>query len=129
MKKIAWKRLIICMIISSLIPNIGNFLQNFDELDENYPLGLLNSDSWSKIVKEEGWLYPPYLVGADGSLYIIGRLKLEDNTNQYLYVSNFNTSGIKEWEYSIKLDDNSYYSHAPYVFDNDNNLFIFKVNS
>jgi len=124
MKKIAWKSLIICLIISSIISNIGNFLQNFEEYDQNYPLGLSNSDSWSKIVKEGGSLFQPYCELVNGSLYIIGRMSLEDNPNKYLYVSNFNTSGIKEWELSIKLDD---YCYISYLFDNDNNLFILNI--
>lgn len=121
MKKIAWKRLIICVIISSIIPNIGNNLQNFEEYDQNPPLGLSNSDSWSKIVKEGGIIYWPYLELVNGSLYVIGNMELEDYTNEYIYVSKFNTSGINEWEFSIKLDDDSFIS---YVFDKDNNLFI-----
>jgi hypothetical protein len=103
---------------------MGNFFQDFKEYDQNYPLGLSNSDSWSKIVKEGGWFFPSYCELVNGSLYIIGRLELGDNTNRYLYVSKFNTLGIKEWELSIKIDDKSYYSHVSYVFDNDNNLFI-----
>ncbi len=124
MKKIAWKSLIICLIISSMISNIGNFLQNFEAYDQNYPLGLSNSNSWSKIVKDGGSLFEPYCELVNGSLYIIGKMSLEDNPNKYLYVSNFNTSGIKEWELSIKLDD---YCYISYLFDNDNNLFILNI--
>jgi len=121
MKKIAWKSLIISILISFMLANIGNFLQNFEEYHHNYPLGLSNSDSWSKIVKEGRWFYPPYCELVNGSLYVIGTLELEDNTKEYLYISNFNTSGIKEWEISIELGDDSRIS---YVFDNDNNLFV-----
>ena len=74
MKKIFWKSLIICAIISSIISNKGNSLQNFKEYDQNYPLGLSNSDSWSKIVKEGGWLFPSYCELVNGSLYITGKL-------------------------------------------------------
>ena len=111
MKKIALKRLIICIIISSIIPNIGSFLQNFEEYDQDYQLGLSNSDSWSKIVKEEGCIYPTYCELVNGSLYIIG----------HIYVSKFNTSGIKEWELYINSDHGWFSS---YVFDNDNNFIV-----
>jgi hypothetical protein len=115
MKKVAWKKLIICIIISSIISNMGNILQNFEEYDQNYPLGLSNSDSWSKIVKEEDLLYSPYCELVNDSLYIIGNL----------YVSKFNTSGIKEWELSIKLAGGQFSS---YVFDNDSNLIVLNGN-
>ncbi|MBY9019903.1 MAG: hypothetical protein KGD67_02515 [Candidatus Lokiarchaeota archaeon] len=121
MKKKAWTSLIISIIISGIILNIGINLQNFEEYHQNYPLGLSNSDSWSKIVKEGGWFYPPYCELVNGSLYLIGTLELGDYTNKYLYISKFNISGIKQWEHSIELGDNSRIS---YVFDNDNNLFV-----
>ena len=121
MKKIAWKSLVIFIIISSLISNTGNILQNFEVYHQNYSLGLSNSNSWSKIVKEGGWIYPPYCELINGSLYIFGKLELEDYTNVYLYVSNFNKSGIKEWEFSIKIER---YSYISYVLDSDHNLFI-----
>jgi hypothetical protein len=122
MKKIAWKTLIISTIIIIIISNLGNSLQNFEEYDQNPPFSLSNSDSWSKIVKEGGSIFEPYCELINGSLYVIGMLELEVSTNHYLYVSKFNTSGIKEWELSIKLDH--YISYISYLFDNDNNLFI-----
>jgi len=121
MKKIVWKSLILSIVISSIISNIGNSLQDFEDYQNNYSLGLSNSDSWSKIVKEGGGIYTIYCGLVNGSLYIIGRYYLEDNDNSYLLVSNFNPSGIKEWELSIKLD---FLAQISYVFDNDNNLFI-----
>ena len=104
-----------------MLANIGNFLQNFEDYHQNYPLGLSNSDSWSKIVKEGGWFYTPYCELVNGSIYVIGKLELEDYTNVYLHVSNFNKSGIKEWELSIKMER---YSYISYVFDSDHNMFI-----
>ena len=121
MKKNTWKRLIISILISIMLANIGNFLQNFEDYHQNYPLGLSNSDSWSKIVKEGGWFYTPYCELVNGSIYVIGKLELEDYTNVYLHVSNFNKSGIKEWELSIKMER---YSYISYVFDSDHNMFI-----
>ena len=115
MKKIVWTSLIISIVISSAISNLGTILQNFEEYDENPPLGLSNSDSWSKIVKEEDWFYTHYCELVNGSLYIIGMPQWWDYTNPYLYVSKFNTSGIKEWELSIKLAGGHFSS---YIFDN-----------
>ncbi len=121
MKKIVWKILILSIVISSIIFNIGNFLQNFEKYQQNYPLGLSNSESWSKIVKEEGGIYTTYCGLVNGSIYIIGRHYIEDKDDSYLLVSNFDPSGIKEWELSIKLD---FLAQISYVFDNNNNLFI-----
>jgi hypothetical protein len=128
MKKIAWKTLIVSTIIISIISGVGNNLQNFEEYDENPPLGLSNSDSWSKIVKERSWS-TPYCELVNGSLYIIGVTSMWDDTNPYFYVSKFNTSGIKEWELSIKLDhcfvdSFLYVIHFTYVFDSDSNLIV-----
>ena len=125
MKRIPWKSLIICIVISSLISNMGNSLQNFEEYDKNPPLGLSNSDSWSKIIKEGGWFYPPYCELVNGSLYIIGRSQWWDFNNPYFYVSKFNTSGIKEWELSIKLAGGHFSS---YIFDSDSNLIVLNGN-
>ena len=123
MKKIAWKRLIIVIIISGIISNIGSSLHNFEEPHQNYPLGLSNSDSWSKILKEGGVLYYPRCELVNESLYIIGRMELEDKPKRYLYVSKFNTSGIMEWE--VFYHD---YDYISYIFDNDNNLVILSYN-
>ncbi len=120
MKKISWISLVIFIIISSLISFTENVLQNFEMSHQNYPLGSSNSDSWSKIVKE-GDLNYFYFELVNGSLYTIGSLRVEDNTKEYLYVSNFNTSGEKEWEFSLKLSGRTRIS---YFFDDENNLII-----
>jgi len=124
MKKIPRKTLVVSIIGCMLISSIGIYLQNFEIHLEKYPLGLSSSDSWLKFVKEEGRFYRPDCELVNGSLYVIGKMNLEDNTNEYLYVSNFNTSGIKEWEHLIKLDD---YTYISYLFDDDNNLFVLNI--
>jgi len=125
MKKIAWKSLITSIIISGIILNMGNFLQNSEGDHQDYPVGLSSSDSnsWSKIVKDGRFFPLPYYELVNGSLYVIGRLELVDDPLEYLYVSKFNTSGNKDWEYYINVDD---FYRISYVFDDDNNLFILK---
>ena len=122
MKKIAWKRLILLIVISGILSDIGYSLHNFEEYHGSYTLGLSDSDSWSKVVKDGALFYRHYCELVNGSLYIIGLLELELNADDnYLYVSKFNTSGIRVWEFLFKLDR---YSEISYIFDNDNNLFI-----
>ena len=113
MKKITWKSFVIFIIISSVIVNIGNSLQISEEYSEKYPLGSSNSNSWSKIVKEGEYYSTSYCELVNGSIYFIGFI------NNYISVSKYNTSGIKEWE--LKLDD---FYRISYVVDRDNNLFI-----
>ena len=123
MKKIVWTSLIASIIISGLILNMGNFLQNSEADHQDYPVGSSSSDFWSKIVKEGRFFPLPYCELVNGSLYVIGRLELDDGPSRYIYVSKFNTSGHKEWEFSV---DVGYTTRISYVFDDDNNLFILK---
>ena len=113
MKRKVWKSLVLSVIISSIIMNIGSSLHIFEEYDENYPLGLSNSDSWSKIIEEGEYYATSNCELVNGSLYVFGF------TNNYISISKYNTSGIKEWE--LKLDG---FYRISYVFDEDNNLFI-----
>ena len=123
MKKIAWTSLILSIIVSSLIFNMGNILQISEADYQNYPVGSSSSDFWSKIVKEGRFFPLPYCELVNGSLYVIGGLELDDDPSRYIYVSKFNTSGHKEWEFSV---DVGYTTRISYVFDDDNNLFILK---
>lgn len=116
MKKITWTGLVLSVIISGIIFNLGNSLQIFEEQNQNYPLSLSNSDSWSKNVNEGENIYSTHCELINGSLYIIGRLESDD-----LYVSKFYTSGEKEWEFSLELNSDNRFS---YVFDDENNLLI-----
>lgn len=95
---------------------MGKSFQNSEESSQDYPLGLSDSDSWSRIVKEGERIFWPYCELINGSLFIIGETELD-----HLYISKFNSSGNREWELIIKLKGDSYIS---YVFDNENNLFI-----
>ena len=121
MKKNTWTVLVLSIIFSGIILNLGNSLQVFEEYDENYPLGSSNSDSWSKIIEEGEYYSTSHCELVNGSLYVFG----------YRSVSKYNTSGFKVWEQEIPD-----FFRISYVFDNDNNLFflsshltLIKINS
>lgn len=115
MKKVSKISFVIFIIIGSLISNTGNLLQNFEDSHQNYALCLSNSESWSKIIEEGKYYSTSYCELVNGFIYVFGF------TNNYISISKYNTSGIKEWE--LKLDD---FYRISYVFDEDNNLFILK---
>ncbi len=112
--------LILSIIISGMIQKNEIFLQSYEVDNENYSLGLSNSNSWSRIVKEGGRIYPPYCELVNGSLYLIGRLISEDKS-KYIYVSKFSTTGTIEWETMLETQTIAAISYA---FDSENNLFI-----
>ncbi len=122
MQKFNWITLLIAIILSGITLNLGSSPQYNEDNIQNDPLGLSNSDSWSKIVKEGAWFNRYYCELFNDSIYVIGSLQLELNRDNYLYVSKYNSSGTKEWEILIEIG--SYLDHIAYIFDNDSNISI-----
>jgi hypothetical protein len=129
MKKIAWGTLLITLTFTGMILNIGIASQRYEYTHQNNPISSSNSDSWSKIVKEDRGLYFSRCELVNDSLYIIGEFNLYNSIQhsyiEYLYVSKLDLSGNKEWERSFRLNNSHQIS---YVFDNDDNLIIISEN-
>ena len=103
------------LLSSSIIFGISNQFSFPGTNNSDSSVNLSDSDSWAKIVKK-GYLFEPNMEVYNDSVYSFCVFN-ED----FLYVSKFTTSGVKEWEFSMKLTDRAYYS---YDFDSQGNLYF-----
>lgn len=122
MKKVVLISFILFIIFVSVFFDNGVNLQNYEDDNQDNPLDLSNSGSWSRILKEGYWIYPVYSEIVNGSLYVIGYLHPIGSIDRSLYVMKYNSTGTKEWEVLIKIGTSSYPMSC--VFDNKGNIFV-----
>lgn len=121
------KKTHLVIIISFLFSNIFLYpmfiSDGMGNITSDASIELLDSDSWSRIINEDsrGNFYRPYFEYHNNSLYIFGVFNDWQIHNSFLFVSKYNSSGVKEWEFTMEVPTVAEYI---YTFDTSDNLYL-----